>query len=88
MSNDLKLYGFDGCPYCQELKELLDKDNIIYEYIDIDDDKNHEHCKKMFEIADSEKVPMFVIGKKIFVPEKSFSTIPEGVELIKRFLSK
>lgn len=88
MNNDLKLYGFDECPYCQELKELLDKDNIKYEYIDIDDDKNYEHCKKMFEIADSEKVPMFVIGKKIFVPEKSFNSINEGFELIKRFLSK
>ena len=38
----VKLYGFDDCPYCQELKGLYDTNNIDYTYVDVMAEENEK----------------------------------------------
>jgi glutaredoxin len=85
---EIKLFGFEGCPYCQEMKELLDNENIVYTYIDIDLIENVEIVENVIDNNDIDSVPVIWIGELLLVPEKSFDTIQEGFELIKRFLNE
>ena len=39
--NNVRLYGFEECPYCQELKEFYENDNINFTYVDINLDENN-----------------------------------------------
>lgn len=85
---EIKLFGFEGCPYCQEMKELLDKDNMVYTYIDIDLIENAEIVEKVIDNNNIDSVPVIWVGEVLLVPEQSFDTIEEGFELIKRFLNE
>jgi glutaredoxin len=85
---EIKLFGFEGCPYCQEMKELLDNENITYTYIDIDLIENAEIVENVIDNNGIDSVPVIWVGEVLLVPEKSFDTIQEGFELIKRFLNE
>lgn len=85
---EIKLFGFEGCPYCQEMKELLENENIAYTYIDIDLIENAEIVENVIDNNDIDSVPVIWVGEVLLVPEKSFDTIQEGFELTKRFLNE
>lgn len=84
----IRLYGFKGCPYCDELKGLLDEGGIEFKYIDINDDTNKKECDKVFELAQTDSVPIVLVNKRILSPEISFFSIQEAFELTKKFLSE
>jgi glutaredoxin len=86
--NDVRLYGFAECPFCQELKEMFERDNIPYKYIDIELEENKEETSKVMEIAKCESVPLILVKKTILAPEISFKTIKEANELTKKLLSE
>lgn len=88
MKNRVRLYGFEGCPYCLELKNLLDKNNIDYYYIDIYDDKFKNEVDKIMTIGKTESVPIVLVKGRILSPEISFNTIEGALELIIRFLNE
>jgi len=83
----VRLYGFEECPFCQELKELFDKENIEYDYIDIDLPQYEEEVKKVMEIGKTDSVPIVLVNKTILSAEISFKSIPEALELTKKFLN-
>ena len=85
--NNVRLYGFEECPYCQELKEFYENDNINFTYVDINLDENKEETKKIMEIGKSEMVPIVLVNKTILSPDNSFKTIKEALELTKKFLN-
>ena len=70
--NNVRLYGFEECPYCQELKEFYENDNINFTYVDINLD---------------EMVPIVLVNKTILSPDNSFKSIKEALELTKKFLN-
>ena len=84
----IRLYGFNGCPMCQELKNLLDKDNINYFYVDVYDEKYKKEVTKIFELATVEAVPIVLIGQMVLAPDKSFKNIPHAHQIIKTILAK
>lgn len=86
--NKIRLYGFETCPYCQELKEKFDNDNLDYIYIDIDLKENEAETKKVMEIAKTDSVPIILVNKVLLSPEVSFNSIEEAFTLTKRFLSE
>ena len=47
----VKLYGFDGCPYCDELKELFNKNDIKYTFVDVTLEENDAETEKVFKIT-------------------------------------
>jgi glutaredoxin len=83
----IKLYTFPECPFCQELKGLLAKEGIEYEEVNVNLPENLEEYKIVVKVSNSNEVPVMKIDKQLFVPNVSFQTIPEAVELAKKFLS-
>ncbi len=84
----IKLYGFDGCPYCEELKEMYDKNNIEYIFVDVTLDENENEVNKLFKITKEESVPVVLVNKTILAPNSSFSSIKEAYELTMKFLNE
>jgi len=83
----VRLYGYDECPYCQELKKLYENSNIEFTYIDIQDTKNKEEVEKIMKIGKTDSVPIVLVNKTILSPENSFKTINEAFKLTNKFLN-
>lgn len=86
MKNKIRVFGIEGCSYCEEIKTKLNEGNIEYRYIDIDLPENSQEVSEIFNIAQTDRVPVIVVNKTILAPEKSFDTIDEAYETIKRFV--
>lgn len=86
MTYNVRVFGIEGCSYCKEIKKKLAQGKIDYRYIDIDLDENQEEVNEVFNVAQSDKVPVIVVGSTILVPDKSFDTIDEAYKTIKRFI--
>tara|TARA_B110000444_G_C18695480_1_gene526366 strand:+ start:665 stop:928 length:264 start_codon:yes stop_codon:yes gene_type:complete len=84
----VRLYGYDDCPYCQELKKLYEKSNIEFTYIDVEDSKNKEEFERIMKIGKSDSVPIILVNKTILAPENSFKTINEALQLTNKFLNE
>jgi len=84
----VRVYTMEGCPYCDKLKGLLKDDDIEFKEIDINDKKYKLEFNKIMEISGADSVPIVIVKKKILIPEKSFMTIEEGFEIIKKLLNE
>lgn len=83
----VKLYGFQDCPYCQELKGLFDTNGIEYKYVDVTLDENEKETAKVFELTKQESVPVVLVKKTLLAPDKSFKSVSEAYELTLKFLN-
>ena len=62
MSNQLELYFFEGCPFCQKVLNAIDKENIKVEYKDIF--KNPDYRDKLIADTGKKTVPCLYIDNK------------------------
>ena len=83
----VRLYGFEECPYCQELKKLYEDNNIDFTYVDIELESNKEETARIMEIGKTDSVPIILVNKTLLSPEVSFKSISEAHELTKKFLN-
>lgn len=83
----IKIYTFPECPFCQELKELYNKEGIEYDEVNVNLPENLPEYQIVVKVGNSNEVPVIKIGKQLFIPNVSFQSIPEAVELTKKFLS-
>ena len=83
----VKLYGFDGCPYCDELKELFNKNDIKYTFVDVTLEENDAETEKVFKITKAESVPVVLVNKTLLAPDSSFRSIQEAYDLTVKFLN-
>ena len=80
------VFSMDGCPHCDNLKTKLKENNIQFTEKDVD---KHEVLYESFSTkVDSEYLPAILIGKRAYIPERSFQTIDQAVELIQTRLSE
>jgi len=88
------LFTMKSCPFCVELKEMLNKDNI--HYIDRDIDEYSEEYEMFVKITENEYVPAFMLIEspeseeplsELFAPDRDFEDINEGFEIIKSFIN-
>lgn len=86
MKSEIRVFGIEGCSYCEEIKTKLNEGNIEYRYIDIDLPENEQESDEVFSVAQTDRVPVIVVNRTILAPEKSFETIDEAYETIKRFI--
>jgi len=84
MENKVIVFTMKGCPWCTKLKEQLKENNISYDERDVDD--YSEMYEKFVKITENDLLPSMLFGKNAFVPEKSFKTIEEAVDLLKKHL--
>jgi glutaredoxin len=87
------LFTMKGCPFCVELKEMLDKENIPYVNRDIHE--YEEEYELFVEVTENEYVPAFMLIEspetepvtELFAPDRDFDDINEGFEIIKSFIN-
>jgi len=87
MKNKIRLYGFNACPYCQEIKKLYEENNIEFTYVDIEIEENKPEVDKIMKIGKTDSVPVILVNKTILAPDVSFKSIKEAFELTKKFLN-
>lgn len=83
----IRVYSMEDCPYCTELKEMLDSEGLEYTDIDINHKDNKEEADKVFKVTKCDSVPIARVGNQLLAPDISFTSIEEAFELIKRFNS-
>ncbi len=86
MKKNVRVFGIEGCSYCEEIKTKLTEGKIDYRYVNIDLEENKEEVDEVFSVAQTDMVPVIVVGNTILTPDKSFDTIAEAYETIKRFI--
>jgi glutaredoxin len=79
----IRIYTSDNCEYCKELKEKLEKENIKFFDVNVDEDKNKDECKKIFKFVNEPVIPIIIKKPHVLVPKKSFHTIDQAIHLIK-----
>jgi len=60
--NQVKIYGTGWCPFCDELKEFLSDNNIVFTFIDIESDLNG---KSEFIELNGDSYPLMLIGNTL-----------------------
>ena len=83
----VRIYSIQECPYCTELKEILSAEGIDFTDVNVNLPENEEEYNKIHEITQSEEVPIVRVNNQLLVPNISFQSIREAVELTKRFLA-
>ena len=78
------MYTMGGCPHCDRLKKILNENKISF--IEKDVDEYEPEYEKFSEAVKSEYLPAVLIGKKAFIPDKSFKTIEQAGKTIQNFL--
>jgi glutaredoxin len=93
MDKVVVLFTMKGCPFCVDLKNMLNESNI--EYFDRDIDEYKEEYEMFVEITENEYVPAFMLIEspesdgpitELFAPDRDFNDINEGFDIIKSFL--
>ena len=81
---EISVFSMKGCPHCDNLKNKL-KENSI-EFVEIDIDENELLYERFSKKVNNEFLPAILVGKTAYVPEKSFTTIDDAVELVKKHI--
>ena len=84
----MRIYTSDNCPYCQILKDKLDKLEIEYVEVDTDSEEHKVEVSQIFGMVGESIIPIIAIKPKLLVPKKSFNTIDEAVILIQQLMEK
>jgi len=87
------LFTMKGCPFCVDLKEMLEKEDIPF--VDRDIHEYEEEYNLFVEVTENEYVPAFMLIEspeenpvtELFAPERDFEDITEGFEIIKSFIN-
>jgi glutaredoxin len=88
------LFTMKGCPFCVELKEMLEKEDIFF--VDRDIHEHEEEYDLFVEVTGNDFVPAFMLIEnpdveqpltELFAPDRDFDDINEGFEIIKSFLN-
>ena len=77
-----------GCPFCEQFKEMLVKENI--EFFDRDIDKYKNEYDIFTEITKNEMIPAMLIieGDEqnhksfLYAPERNYNELTEAVDII------
>lgn len=84
----VRVYTVENCPYCNELKELLQNDGVQFVEIDVNKPENEAEFNKLYEVTKCDDVPMVKVGNQLLIPHISFRSIREANYLVKKLLSE
>ena len=90
------LYTMSSCPFCSEMKDMLNEENI--EYYERDIDVHKKEYDDFVKLTENDYLPSFSIitideNKEVnnfeyLVPDDSFNSLDEAVEKIKEKVIK
>ena len=86
------VFTMKSCPFCQMLKENLDKEGI--EYVDRDIHEHEDEYNMFVDITGNDYVPAFMLIEnpdtepktELYAPDRDFQNINEGFDIIKSFV--
>jgi glutaredoxin len=88
------VYTMEGCPFCQMIKEELEKNNLPFITRDIHE--HEEEYEEFVRITENEYVPAMMLltlddkenasNVKLLAPDRDFDDIHEGVEMAKKYI--
>lgn len=88
------LFTMKGCPHCQEMKKLLDENNVSYDERDIH--KYESEYDLFVDATDNEFIPAFMLltinndtasNVELLAPDRDFNDLNEACEKVKRYLN-
>ena len=88
--NEIVLFTLNGCGHCQDLKKLLDDENI--DYTDLEVIENSDIWEDVVKKTSNEFVPTIFININrtnegpILIPDKDFHSSEEALKIIKKYL--
>lgn len=86
MNKKIHVYSTKDCPYCTELKQMLDNYNLPYEVTDVDEEE--EVWEEMCKTLSIEFVPTVIIvddkldTAKLLTPDIHFDEVQECFDQI------
>src|SRR6056300_533686 len=89
------LYSMKGCPFCDQMKDLLKESNV--DYIERDIDEYEREYDTFVEATGNDYIPAFMLinhegeqvnDVKVIDPDKEFEYHQEALEKIKKILKK
>ena len=86
MNKKIHVYSTEDCPYCTELKQMLDNHNLPYEVTDVD--KEEKEWEEMCKTLSIEFVPTVIIvddvldTAKLLTPDIHFDEVQECFDQI------
>ena len=94
MDKVVVLFTMKGCPFCVDMKNLLEEENI--DFVDRDIDEYEEEHNLFVEITQNDYVPSFMLienpttepKSELFAPDRDYEDIYEGVKIIKEWVEK
>jgi glutaredoxin len=93
MDKVVVLFTMEGCPFCVDLKKMLNTENV--NYLERDIDVYEEEYNLFVEATGNDFIPAFMLIKnpetdnpitELYAPDRDFSDITEGFNIIKGFL--
>ena len=87
MDKVVVVFTMKSCPFCQMLKENLDKEGI--EYVDRDIHEHEDEYNMFVKMTENEYVPAIMIvneqtrDAKFYAPDRDFEDLDQAVNLIK-----
>ena len=84
----VKIYSIPESPYSNELTDILTKEAVEFEDVNVNLPENEVEYNKLHEITKSDDVPIVKVGKQLLVPNVSFRSIREASYLVIKFLSE
>jgi glutaredoxin len=84
----VRLYTASWCPFCANLKELLDGKNIPYLEINVDSEAGGLEFTNIQKVTKSDMLPTVIVGNKALVPEKTFITIDQCFGIVQTLLKE
>jgi len=80
---ELKVYSQKNCKYCENIKKVLDENKMVFETIEIDD--NRDEWNELTRIIGMGMTPTIKFGDEIWVPSRDFRGPEELISRIKYF---
>jgi len=92
MTTHVVVYTMEGCPYCVDFKEMLQKEGI--EFTDRDIEQNDEEYQVFVEVTKNDYVPALLIIEEgdesyksfLYAPERDYNELTEALEIIKKHI--
>lgn len=84
----IRIYTVENCPYCNELKSLLLENSIEFVEINTDLPENQMEYLAIYKISKCDSVPVIKVNNNLLLPNVSFKTIKEAIEVISGLLKQ
>ena len=79
----IRIYTNEACPYCKQIREELTKNNIKFE--DLLTNNNKENWQAIVNLTGMPTVPTLCLDNQYLVPGRDFGSVDNLIKLIQNY---